>query len=53
MTSPEQILDMNIARFRELIRAEKDPQFRAKLEEALARDLRAKRQPEKSIQSEG
>ena len=52
MTSPEQILDMNIARYRELIRTEKVPQFRAKLEEALARDLNTKRQLAKSIHSE-
>jgi hypothetical protein len=42
MTSPENILDMNIARYRELIRTENDAQFRAKLEEALTRDLQAK-----------
>lgn len=42
MTSPEDLLDLNIARYRGLIRTEKDAQFRAKLEEALARDLRSK-----------
>lgn len=42
MTSPEYILDLNIARYRELIRTEKDAQFRMKLEEALVRDLQAK-----------
>ena len=42
MTDPEHILDMNIARYRELIRAEKDPKFREKLQEALMRDLQAK-----------
>ena len=52
MTSPEHILDMNIARYRELIRTEKDPQFRAKLEEALARDIETKRQLAKPIQLE-
>lgn len=49
---PEHILDMNIARYRELIRTEKDPQFRAKLEEALARDIETKRQLAKPIQLE-
>lgn len=53
MTSPEQILDMNIARYRELIRTEQDVQFRAKLEEALARDLEAKRSLEESAQTGG
>ncbi|MBP6690139.1 MAG: hypothetical protein KA153_09110 [Hyphomonadaceae bacterium] len=42
MTSRETILDMNITRYRELIRTEKDAQFRANLEEALDRDLRTK-----------
>jgi hypothetical protein len=42
MTSPEHILDLNIERYRELIRTENDAQCRAKLEEALARDLQAK-----------
>ncbi len=47
MTSLGNILDMNIARYRELIRVEKDPQLRAKLEEALARDLETKRRTAK------
>jgi hypothetical protein len=42
MTSRETILNMNITRYRELIRTEKDAQFRAKLEEALDRDLQTK-----------
>ena len=52
MNSPEEILNMNIARYRELLRAEKDPQFRLKLEEALARDLKTKDQPAESTQSD-
>ena len=52
MTSPEHILDMNIARYRELIRIEKDSLFRAKLEEALARDLKTKLQLARSIQAD-
>jgi hypothetical protein len=42
MTSRETILDMNITRYRELIRTEKDAQFREKLEEALDRDLQTR-----------
>jgi hypothetical protein len=52
MTTPEDILDMNIARYRDLIHTEKDPEFRLKLEEALARDLDTKHRPTKSTQSE-
>jgi hypothetical protein len=52
MTSPEQILDMNIARYRELIRTEQDVQFRAKLEEALARDIETRRNLEQLAQPE-
>lgn len=42
MTSRETILDMNITRYRQLIRGEKDAPFRAKLQEALDRDLQTK-----------
>lgn len=49
MTSPEQILDMNIARYRALISTEQDAEFRARLEEALARDVARKRQLEEAL----
>jgi hypothetical protein len=42
MTSPENILDMNIARYRELIRTENAPSLRAELRAALERDLETK-----------
>ena len=44
MTSPDELLDMNMARYRGLIDFETNPGLRAKLEEALARDLETKRQ---------
>ena len=49
MTSPEDLLDMSIERYRKLIRTEKDAQFRANLEEALARDVRSKSELTESI----
>jgi hypothetical protein len=40
-THPAQILTDNIVRYRRLIQHETDPEQRAKLQEALARDLEA------------
>lgn len=39
---PEMILAANIVRYRSLIARETDPELRARLEEALARDLQTK-----------
>ena len=44
MICPEDILDLNIARYSVLILAEKEPQMLKALREALDRDLRRKEQ---------
>jgi hypothetical protein len=44
MTRPESILAANIARYRVLIAHEPDPERRARLAEALARDLKTQKQ---------
>ncbi len=44
MNSPGQILDLNIARYRALILAEKEPQVLQALRDALDRDLERKKQ---------
>lgn len=44
MISPDDILDMNIARYRGLMEIETNPELRTKLKEALARDLVTKRE---------
>ena len=43
MIEPETILSANIARYRNLIAHEIDPELRARLEEALARDLQTQK----------
>lgn len=44
MNSPGEILDLNIARYRALILAEKEPQVLQALRDALDRDLERKKQ---------
>ena len=44
-THPTQILAANIARYRQLIRQEADPEQRARLQAALDRDLKAQTAP--------
>jgi hypothetical protein len=44
MNSPGQILDLNIARYRALILAEREPQVLQALRDALDRDLERKKQ---------
>jgi hypothetical protein len=43
LTTPEIILAANIVRYRNLIAHEIDPELRARLEEALARDLQTQK----------
>ena len=43
MIEPETILSANIARYRNLIAREIDPELRARLEAALARDLQTQK----------